>query len=567
MLYHYIKIAFRNLLKYKLQSFICIVGLAIGFTSFALSSLWIRYELTYDTFRKDADRIYYVRVESETDDQGLSSVTPYPLARYLKETFPEIEESCNTSAWKTDFLYNEKKYESFDMVMDSAAEHMFEIELISGSRDFMIPKSNKIAITDKLAKEVFGTKDPLGEKLKIWSDDMEICAIVKSQDQHSNFPFGILKPSRQTEEWNVAYCQTFIKVRPETDMRAFKKKLYEHKVKKDRDSLNHFVLTSITAMRYDHPEEEPTIKFEHILLFALAGGLVILCALFNYLTLFVNRIRIRSKEIGLRKVCGSSDGNLFVLFASEYLLTLSISLLAGIALIEVILPVFQELNIDFVIQGHDHIYEVMGPINNTTKTIVPGSVTNVELVSPDSNKNPKGQQGGTFNVKDGTLYFVNGTCGRKRYYPYTQDEMEAGFDKHKVEGYWDLFTGKYGQPGAPAFSEISVSSSEIEVKTYTSDANAQATLFDTFKIVKNGNTGIEENKQSAKLYPTYAKDKINTTESDIIRVNAIDLTGKIYPLPFDNQHIDVSNLTDGIYVVQIFTNEKTRSERIVKTSR
>ena len=94
MLYHYIKIAFRNLLKYKLQSFICIVGLAIGFTSFALSSLWIRYELTYDTFRKDADRIYYVRMESETDDQGLSSVTPYPLARYLKETFPEIEESC-----------------------------------------------------------------------------------------------------------------------------------------------------------------------------------------------------------------------------------------------------------------------------------------------------------------------------------------------------------------------------------------------------------------------------------------------------------------------------------------
>ncbi|MCG4890090.1 FtsX-like permease family protein [Parabacteroides merdae] len=130
----------------------------------------------------------------------------------------------------------------------------------------------------------------------------------------------------------------------ETDMRAFKKKLYEHKIKKDRDSLSHFVLTSITTMRYDHPEEEPTIKFEHILLFALAGGLVILCALFNYLTLFVNRIRIRSKEIGLRKVCGSSDGNLFVLFASEYLLTLSISLLAGIALIEVILPVFQELS-------------------------------------------------------------------------------------------------------------------------------------------------------------------------------------------------------------------------------
>lgn len=80
MLYHYIKIAFRNLLKYKLQSFICIVGLAIGFTSFALSSLWIRYELTYDTFRKDADRIYYVRVEPKpmTKDYQALLLTLWP---------------------------------------------------------------------------------------------------------------------------------------------------------------------------------------------------------------------------------------------------------------------------------------------------------------------------------------------------------------------------------------------------------------------------------------------------------------------------------------------------------
>ena len=69
MLYHYIKIAFRNLRKYRLQSVISILGLAIGFTCFALSSLWIRYELTYDTFREGVDRMYYVRAESETDDQ------------------------------------------------------------------------------------------------------------------------------------------------------------------------------------------------------------------------------------------------------------------------------------------------------------------------------------------------------------------------------------------------------------------------------------------------------------------------------------------------------------------
>ena len=60
MIYHYLKIAFRNLIKYKTQSIVSIVGLAIGFTCFALSALWIRYEMTYDTFHEGAERIYFV---------------------------------------------------------------------------------------------------------------------------------------------------------------------------------------------------------------------------------------------------------------------------------------------------------------------------------------------------------------------------------------------------------------------------------------------------------------------------------------------------------------------------
>ena len=88
MLQHYIKLAFRNLIKYKSQSVISIIGLAIGFTCFALSTLWIRYEQTYDTFHKGADRIYLVRVESYMSSSGISEITPYPLAGFLKATFP-----------------------------------------------------------------------------------------------------------------------------------------------------------------------------------------------------------------------------------------------------------------------------------------------------------------------------------------------------------------------------------------------------------------------------------------------------------------------------------------------
>ncbi|MBS1319644.1 MAG: ABC transporter permease, partial [Parabacteroides sp.] len=73
MLKHYLKIAIRNLLKYRSQSFISILGLAIGFTCFALGTLWIHYEMTYDSFHKDADRIYLVRQKSILDESGMSN--------------------------------------------------------------------------------------------------------------------------------------------------------------------------------------------------------------------------------------------------------------------------------------------------------------------------------------------------------------------------------------------------------------------------------------------------------------------------------------------------------------
>ena len=130
-----------------------------------------------------------------------------------------------------------------------------------------------------------------------------------------------------------------------------------------------------------------------------------------------------------------------------------------------------------------------------------------------------------------------------------------------------MFTGKYGQPEAPAFSEISVSDSQIKVDTYTSDADANATLFDSFTIVKkSGSTDLKKTIQNSKLYPTYATDRINATIDNIVRVNAVDLTGRVYPLSFDRQSIDVSGLTEGVYLVQVVTDEKTITQRIVKTS-
>ena len=79
MIKHYLKVAFRNLVKYKTQNLVSIIGLAVGFTCFALSVLWIRYEMTYDTFHKGAERIYMVRAHYTDTPEHISNSLNNPI--------------------------------------------------------------------------------------------------------------------------------------------------------------------------------------------------------------------------------------------------------------------------------------------------------------------------------------------------------------------------------------------------------------------------------------------------------------------------------------------------------
>ena len=98
MFSHNLKIAFRNLRKYKSQNIISIIGLAVGFACFAFSAFWIRYEKSYDSFHTNADRIYRVNMAPYnwsfiSNHSFRMSDCPYPLANWLKSNYPEIEDA------------------------------------------------------------------------------------------------------------------------------------------------------------------------------------------------------------------------------------------------------------------------------------------------------------------------------------------------------------------------------------------------------------------------------------------------------------------------------------------
>jgi len=149
------------------------------------------------------------------------------------------------------------------------------------------------------------------------------------------------------------------------------------------------------------------------------------------------------------------------------------------------LPVFKECEIDLALQGHDHCYEVMGPVNPDTRTAITSAIADVKTVAINTNTNMTGKEGGTFTVDDGTLYFIGATCGRKRYYPFSREEMDANYSVHKVTNYFDLFTSKFGQPGSPVYTKITVKSDGLYLDSYQVNiTDGTVSLYNSIKVVR-----------------------------------------------------------------------------------
>ena len=353
MIQHYFKIAFRNILKYKTQSIISILGLAVGFTCFALANLWIHYEMTYDAYHEGADRMYILCKESIFGVNGYSTSMPYPASTLLKNDFPEVEAACAYTRWgqKADIKANDHKVEVHYIQADSCFMDMFNVSVLSGSMDFMY-SNDKIALTEDMAMRLFGSTDVLGKEVKNYNDNtLTVCAILPDLN-HSNLSFGCWGQGEYfrswQNDWSNGSFEIIIKLRKGTDPIAFQKKLAANETKADprdpRRVFDSIRLIPLNEYHYSSINRNPSFQFYYLILFSVAGGLVILCSLFNYLSLFITRMRIRSREIELRKVCGSSIGGVFILLSVEYLYIILLSGVLGMAFVEMALPAFKKIS-------------------------------------------------------------------------------------------------------------------------------------------------------------------------------------------------------------------------------
>ena len=354
MIKHCLKIAIRNLVKYKVQSAVSILGLAVGFVCFSLSLYWIHYEMTYDHFRQDADRIYMVRTNDEYTEGKISTRVPYSLAAYLAQHFPDIAVAAPFHLISERISVNDKYQDAVFSSADSAWMNLMDIRIIKGNRNFMLPKDNaEIAITEEAAKKWFRTEDPIGKEVKMLRRTKKICAIVQAENRHTNFPFDFIGNPELGKTWWYITWSILIKVKPDTDIEELESKInanlpaeLKQVTSTRKTGIERIILTPLSKLHYAkdfRDNKEAGITFQYIIYFSIAGILIITCALINYLTLFINRMRVRQREMALRMIHGANIRSLVSLLTVEFLLLLACAVTTGFLLIEICFSSFIEL--------------------------------------------------------------------------------------------------------------------------------------------------------------------------------------------------------------------------------
>ena len=351
MIGHNLKLAWRQLVKYRLQSMVSIVSLAIGFACFAMAAMWIKYETTYDAFHKDADRMYYLMNKGNSTENLITDKI---------EQFPEVEKVTSfNSRWSKNA--NGTEFEVDELVCDSNFVSFFGVKILEGDESFLSTPT-KVAVTEEFAEKLWGDESPIGQSLILEEAtdpayrSRTVAAVVKGWGEHSNFFFNVLSVS--SHDGKLKHGRHFFLLHSTVNIDSVNARLDRTPIPYydvfgqfwTREEPGELMWQELDLVRMDEVRQAKSdyelmipVKLNHINLFAIAGGVLILCGLLNYLTMFINRLFIRKREIALRTVFGATGGNLMVQFLTEYGLLFLIAMFFGNYALKVSLGWFRTL--------------------------------------------------------------------------------------------------------------------------------------------------------------------------------------------------------------------------------
>ncbi|MVM30784.1 FtsX-like permease family protein [Spirosoma sp. HMF4905] len=371
MLLNYLKIAYRNLLRQKGFSLINIVGLTVGLTCCFLILLFVRHELSYDTFQQKYDRIY--RVTYLPKFAGLEqplALTPPPAAPLLPANFSEIETSARLVRYSATIevadarpdqhvKYDEERF----FFGDSTLLDIFTFHFRQGNPHTALKDKFTVVITDDIATKYFGKENPLGKTLLYeGKHPLRVTGVVDKFPDNSHVHIDLLsnyetmyatesEAVRQNlaQNWVISHGYTYVLLRPgksaETVNARFPQFLLTHATKQYAKDIVYALepLRDIHLRSNAQNTPEPAGSMTYLYVFIGIALMTLLIACINFVNLSTARSLKRAKEVGIRKVLGSEKQQLIAQFIGESMLLSVVALFFSLILISVLLPVLNNL--------------------------------------------------------------------------------------------------------------------------------------------------------------------------------------------------------------------------------
>ncbi|QDK79060.1 FtsX-like permease family protein [Spirosoma sp. KCTC 42546] len=361
MLRNYLTVAFRNLVKNRVYSFINIFGLASGMAVAMLIGLWIYDELSFDRQFKNADRLaklwQFVKFEEE---KASYDVLPIPLAQELRSKYPDFE-SVGISVTRNVILaVGDKKLMKLGNYVEPDFINMLSLPILSGTR-FGINDVNSILLSESLAKAMFGTENPLNKLIKLDNKQtVNVAGVYKDFPANNTFndvtflvPWKFFSANdesakRDQDQWDSNSYQIFAQLKPGADFDQVSAKIRDIRMKRDNPPgyKPEFFLHPLSKWHLysdfkDGVNTGGLITF--VWLFGIIGTIVLLLACINFMNLSTARSEKRAKEVGIRKAIGSVRSQLITQFFSESLLLALLAFVLSILFVQLALPFFNQV--------------------------------------------------------------------------------------------------------------------------------------------------------------------------------------------------------------------------------
>jgi len=341
MFKYFLKISLRSIQNNKINTLITLLGLSLGLTCTIIIALWVKYERSYDKFHDHSQDLYKAAFSYDPQDFH-AYVLPAPVASHLKETFPEVENTTVFFKWNSKkIIQGENIYLVDGSFVDPSFFSMFSFPLQLGSLSEVFQYPNSIVLTQSLSEKLFGQENPIGNTVKVdGEEEYIVTAVLEDIPTNSDLQFEFLLPfqiiSEQLNSWDFKALQVYVQLNNGVDYSAFNLQIANVINQFKPDWNNRLYVTPLSDCHLHDLGGGGRIQYVYIL--SLVAFLILVIATFNIVNLTMATSDRRVKEIGLKRLHGSSKNLLNVQFHFESQILAMLALGLALFFIELILP-------------------------------------------------------------------------------------------------------------------------------------------------------------------------------------------------------------------------------------